>query len=64
MTVEEISIKIDEYELDNEEKAKLAAMILNEMDLTGDNLKEFLDTLDDVQHDELINRCADQESRG
>ncbi len=49
--------------MEEEEKAKLAAFILNETNPTKDCMKAFFDTLDDTVHGELVNRAAEQEGR-
>lgn len=64
-TAEQLLMSIEDkiMELNEEEQAKLAAMVLNEIDPNRTNLDVFFDELDDIVHDELCNRAEDQEIR-
>lgn len=63
MTVEAMAMKIDEKFEEDIDKAELAAMILNSIDPTADNLEKFFETLDDMCHSEVVSRAADEEDR-
>lgn len=47
----------------DQQKADLAARILNRIDPNGRNLLTFFDALDDDIHAELISRAIEQEDR-
>lgn len=53
---------VDRAECD-EDKAKIAAAILNETNPNKDTLAAFFTALSDSTHGELINRAMDQEER-
>lgn len=63
MTTEAMAMKVDEKFPEHRDRAELAAMILNSIDPTQDNLEKFFATLDDTLHGEVVNRAADEEDR-